>query len=169
MKIAIISDIHENYHNLTLFFTDIEGKNIEQIICLWDLIGIWISKLLAFNWIPVFMVWWNNDWSKVQITKISFQEWSKLKVSDEIFDFLEFEDKKFFLTHYPKLAVSMAKSWDFDAVFYWHNHEQNIEKIWNCLIINPWEISAFKTWKATYAIYDTENNIAEIIDRKNVV
>jgi predicted phosphodiesterase len=63
----------------------------------------------------------------------------------------------------------MAKSGDFDAVFCGHNHIFHIEKLDNCLIVNPWEISAHKSWKATFAVYNTTTNEAEIIELKGII
>jgi len=68
MKIAIISDIHENFHNLILALQEIEKHDIEQIICLGDLMNAGIAKILATQKIPVFMIWGNNDGEKVDIT-----------------------------------------------------------------------------------------------------
>ncbi len=64
MKIAIISDIHENTYNLVSFYEEIQEMNIEQIFCLWDIMNNGIAKLLAYSGIPVQMVWGNNDWKK---------------------------------------------------------------------------------------------------------
>ena len=123
----------------------------------------WIAKILASSSVPVYAIWWNNDWDKVAITKTALSKWSNMEVWFDTFDSIEIDGKKVFITHYPMLAKPMAKSWDFDAVFYWHDHAFNIDKINNCIIVNPWEISAHKTSKATFAIYDSETNQAEII------
>lgn len=61
----------------------------------------------------------------------------------------------------------MAKSGDYDAVFYGHDHIKNMEVVWDCLLLNPWEVSAHKTHTATYAVYDTDSNTAEIHALKN--
>jgi len=61
------------------------------------------------------------------------------------------------------IAKSMAKSGDYDAIFYGHNHIMNEEIINDCYVLNPWEVSAHKTWISSYAIYDTSTNRAEII------
>ncbi len=167
MKIAIISDIHENMYNLVSFYKEIESENIEQIFCLGDLINNWIAKILAFSWVPVKMVWWNNDWDKVAITKTSLLEKSCLTISSTVFDKIEIDWKKIFLSHYPMLAKPIAKSWEFDVIFYWHDHISNNIKIWKCLVVNPWEISSARTWKSTYAIYDTEKNLAKIKELKD--
>jgi predicted phosphodiesterase len=36
MKIAIISDIHDNAHNLVMFFEQVKKYNVEKIIFLGD-------------------------------------------------------------------------------------------------------------------------------------
>ena len=164
MKIAIISDIHENFYNLVSFYEKIEGMNIEHILCLWDLMNNGIAKTLAYSGIPVQMIWWNNDGSKVAIIKTSLSENSQLSVWEETFDIFEIAWRKLFLTHYPVLARPMAKSWDFDAVFFGHTHSVFAEQVNDSLLLNPGELSAHKTWTATFAIYDSDSNTAEIIE-----
>lgn len=169
MKIAIISDIHDNFHNLVSFFEDVQKYKVEKIIFLGDFINNGIAKILANSDIPVITIWGNNDGDKVAITKTALSENSNMTVWFDTFDFLEIDNRKIFITHYPLLAKPMAKSWDFDAVFYWHDHEKNIDKINDCLIVNPWELSAHKTDTATFAVYDSETNTAELIELDNVI
>jgi putative phosphoesterase len=169
MKVAVISDIHENFHNLAVFFQKIEGLEIEKIICLGDLINGGIAKILAKSKVPVFSLWGNNDGDKVAITKTSLAKESNLEMSFETFDIVKLGERKIFLTHYPLLAKPMAKSGDFDAVFYGHNHQKNIEKIGECLVVNPGEISAHKTGMSTFAVYDTKKNSAEIITLEEII
>lgn len=160
MKILVISDIHDNFDNLVKIFQEISDKNIDQIICLWDLINGWISRVITSHNIPVHLVWWNNDWEVVNITKNFLN--SKNTLASTVFDIVEFDSKKIFLSHYNTIAESMAKSWDFDAVFYGHDHIVHEWYIWECYILNPWEVWAHKTWKSSYAIYDTILNKAQI-------
>ncbi|MCK4635548.1 MAG: YfcE family phosphodiesterase [Candidatus Moranbacteria bacterium] len=170
MKVAVISDIHENFHNLILFFRHIEKNKVDQVICLGDFINNGIARLLANLDVSVFAVWGNNDGTKTQIVQTALAEGSNLDIeSDATFRFLDLDGQKSFLTHYPSLARPMAKSGDFDVVFYGHNHIHNIEKIGDCLIVNPGEISAHKTGDATFALYDSENNEAEIIVLENSI
>jgi predicted phosphodiesterase len=82
---------------------------------------------------------------------------------------VEIEWKKIFLTHYPMLAKPMAKSGEFDAVFCGHNHTFHQEMVNDCLLLNPWEISAHKSGKATFAIYDTTTNAAEILELQGAI
>ena len=165
MKILVISDIHDNFDNLVSIFKQTSDLNIWFIICLWDLWNNGIAKIISYQWIPVHFIWWNNDWEVVNITK-SFLE-SGHTVAPTVFDDIKISGKDIFMVHYPNIAKSMAKSWDYDVIFYGHDHKKHQEYIWDCLILNPWEVSAHKTWIASYAIHDTNTNTAEIIDIDN--
>ncbi len=169
MKIAIISDIHENFHNLILALQDMERQGIDQIICLGDLMNSGVAKLLGAQDLPVYMIWGNNDGEKVEITLASKKEGSSLTVSANVYDFLEFEGRKIFISHYDDLAQPMAKSGAYDAVFFGHTHIQSTEKIGNCWVVNPGELAANKTKKASYAIYDTPSNTVQIVYLKEAV
>ncbi len=169
MKIAIISDIHDNAHNLVMALEQIKTHNVEKILFLGDFCGAAIAWMLTASPIKVQAIWGNNDGDKSLITKFSCQEWSNLEIGFDVFDSLEIDNRKIFLSHYPMLAKPIAKSWDFDAVFYGHNHLKNKEFIWDCLVMNPGEVGAYKTGIATWALYDTKNNDAEIIEIKNSI
>lgn len=163
MKIGILSDVHENAHNLILALEECKKLDVEKILFLGDFINNWIAKIFASSTIPVFSIWWNNDGDKVAITKTSLSEWSNLEIWFDTFDSLEIDNRKIFLTHYPMLARPMAKSWEFDAVFYGHDHKINMDKIWNCIIVNPWELSGHKFGQSSFVVYDTTTNIASIV------
>ena len=169
MRIAIISDIHENFHNLILALSDMNGQSIDRILCLGDLMNSGIAKVLAIQEVPVYMIWGNNDGEKVDITVASKEEGSSLTVSNNTYDFITIDNRKIFITHYNDLAVPMAHSGLYDAVFYGHDHLKNIEKINDCWVVNPGELAASKTGIASYAIYDTASNSIEIITVENAI
>ena len=169
MKIAIISDIHDNAHNLVMALDQIKEYNVEQIIFLWDFCGAAIAGMLSSSPVKVTAIFGNNDGDKAMITKFCYKEWSNLEIGFDVFDKITIDNREIFLSHYPMLAIPMAKSWDFDAVFYGHNHLKNKEIIWDCLVLNPGEVGAYKTWIATFAIYDTTANNAEIVEIKNSI
>lgn len=165
MKVAIISDIHDNFHNLILVLKKIKkNKDIKKIIFLGNFINNGIAKILAGLNIPVRAIWGNNDGDKSAITKTSLNTKSNMTTADNVYDFLEIENRKIFITHYPDIAKPMAKSGEFDAVFYGHNHIKNKDRIGDCLVVNPGEVSGHKNSQISFAIYDTEKNNAEIID-----
>ncbi len=164
MKVAVISDIHENFHNLILALQDISAKEVDCIICLGDLINAGIAKVLSIQEVPVYMIWGNNDGEKTDIVRTAFREGSKLKVSLNVYDFLELDGRNVFVSHYNDLAMPMAKSGMYDAVFYGHNHIRKIETIGSTLVANPGELGAQKSGVASYILYDTESNQAELIE-----
>ena len=162
MKIAIISDIHENQHNLLKALEICRRNEIEKILCLGDLINPGIAKVLADSDVPVFSIWGNNDGEKVFITRISLAPGSSLTMGDNTYAFLEEDNRKIFITHYPELAEPIARSGVVEAVFYGHDHIKRQDYLSECLIVNPGELSAHMTGEATFAIFDTGHNQAGI-------
>lgn len=169
MKLAVISDIHENFHNLILAIQRIEKEKAGAIICLGDLINAGVAKVLAIQPVPVYMIWGNNDGEKTDIVRTAFRENSTLKVSLNVYDFLEIDTRKIFISHYNDLAEPMARSGDFDAVFYGHDHLAAVKEINGTLVVNPGELAAQKTGTASFALYDTKDNSVELIELEDTV
>jgi putative phosphoesterase len=163
MKIGIISDIHENFHNLILALAAMKAEGVEQILCLGDLMNDGIAKVLSISEIPVFMIWGNNDGDKIMLMRTALKPGSNLKVSNNTYDFLDYDGRKIFITHFDDLAEPMALSNRFDAVFFGHTHLPGVKLNGRCLIVNPGELSAQRTGKATVAVYDTKIHMANII------
>ena len=169
MKIGIISDIHENFHNLILALKKMKEEKVEQIICLGDLMNDGIAKVLSISATPVFMVWGNNDGDRVVLTKTSSRAGSNLVSSINTYDFLEYDNRKIFVTHFQDLAIPMARSGMFDAIFCGHTHISQIEQVGKCLIANPGEVSAQRTGTASLAIYDTTLHEVRMVVLENTV
>ena len=169
MKIGVISEIHENFHNLILGLRKMKEEKVDQIICLGDLMNDGIAKVLSISETPVFMIWGNNDGDRVVLTKTSSRPGSHLSSSINTYDFLEYNNRKIFVTHYDDLAIPMAKSGMFDVIFYGHTHISKLEQQGNSLIVNPGEISAQRTGIASLAVYDTILHKARIIELENIV
>lgn len=169
MKIAIISDIHENFHNLILALQEMKKQQVEQILCLGDLMNAGIAKILMAQDIPTYLIWGNNDGEKVEITLASKQPNSSLEVGVKTYESVKMGGRKIFISHYEDLAEPMAKSGEFDAVFFGHTHISSLERTNDCWVVNPGELAAMKTKKATFSIYDTSYNTVEIIELKNSV
>lgn len=163
MKVAVFSDIHENSHNLVVALEECQKLKVKKILFLWDFVSPLVAQILASSPVPVFAIWGNNDGDKVALVKKSLAPWSNLEMWLDVFDTITLEWRNIFMTHYPMLAKPMAKSWDFDAVFYGHDHKYNMDKIGDCIIINPGELGAHKFGKASFALYNTTTNQAEII------
>ncbi|KKQ60709.1 MAG: phosphodiesterase, MJ0936 family protein [Parcubacteria group bacterium GW2011_GWE2_38_18] len=137
MKIAIMADVHDNFNNLVGALNIAKRKKVKQIIFLGDFCCNGIAKLLAAFDIPVHAIWGNNDGAKGSIMKTSLSKGSNLSVKNNIYDVVEFNGRKIFISHYHDIVKSMAKSGDFDAIFYGHDHNINKEMIGKCLVLNP--------------------------------
>ncbi len=64
------------------------------------------------------------------------------------------------------LAELLAKSGEYNAVFHGHTHDSKNETLANSLLLNPGAVCGVQKGKpgiASYAIYDTATNTAEII------
>ena len=169
MKVAVISDIHENFHNLILALESSKEKGVDMIICLGDMMNAGVAKILAIQDVPVYLIWGNNDGEVVDTMRASYREGSNLTVGLSTYDFLEIGDKKIFITHYDNLAIPMAKSGLYDAVFYGHNHLQKLEKVNDCFVVNPGEICAQKTGVSSYVIYDTAIHHVDVVELRNTI
>ena len=76
-------------------------------------------------------------------------------------------NRKIAFNHYPKLGELLAKTGDYDAVFYGHTHVAVNKKIGKTLLLNPGAVCGIQGGKpgiATYAIYDTKTNSAKILE-----
>lgn len=169
MKVAVVSDIHDNEHNLLRSLERMKEQQVENILCLGDIINPGVAKILADCGIPVFSIWGNNDGDKVLITKLSLSKESFLEVSDKTYASIEIDGRSIFMTHYPDLVRQAALSGIYDVVFYGHDHTRYDGLIGECLVINPGEISAQKTRTATYALYDTVLNQFSFVELEDAV
>ncbi|MDH4330040.1 MAG: YfcE family phosphodiesterase [Candidatus Moranbacteria bacterium] len=163
MKIAVISDIHDNFHNMVCAVEEIEKRDVEYVLCLGDLVANGIAKILAKLNVPVLLIWGNNIGDKVQVMNTAFESKGKLTVSEKTYDSIELGGRKLFLSHYPDLANPIAASGEFDAVFFGHTHKKSQEKLGDCLVLNPGEIGTMVVSEASFAVYDTKTNEAEFV------
>lgn len=163
MKVAIISDIHENFHNLIKTLDECERRNVGRIFCLGDLINPGIAMVLSKSKISVYSLWGNNDGDKVMILSFANAPGSNLEMANYSYAFVDVDGKNGFISHFDDLARPMAKSGEFDFVFYGHDHKKQVEHVGECVLVNPGEVSAQLRGEATFAIYDTNEHDAEII------
>ena len=163
MKIAIISDIHDQIENLNWALKQIENKDISHIFTLGDYTSSYIVERLQFGNCPVHAVWGNCDGDKQSMLRASHNENPNIIFANNVFDTVEIESKKYFLTHFPDLAENAAKSLDYDAVFHGHTHYKRNEKIGTVPIINPGKLAMYPDNKISFAIFDTKTSKTEFI------
>ena len=130
MKIAVLSDIHDNIWKLEEGLKSIENINdVQAMVFCGDLCAPFTLKQLGegFKRGPIHVVWGNNDGDKILNQKIASS-------FDNVFlhgNFMEIklDQVRIAANHYPELAGHLADSQNFEAVFYGHNHTAKSEKI----------------------------------------
>jgi hypothetical protein len=158
MRIAILSDIHDNLWNLAAAIRAVAGA--DALICCGDLCSPFVIDELAKFGNDVHIVFGNNDADLYRITSKAMKT-SHVRVHGELFQ-ADFDGRRFAVNHFDYIARPMAKSQDYDVVCFGHNHEYEITREAGCLLINPGPIMGAKfstgAWEdvtPSFAVYDS--------------
>lgn len=160
MKIAIVSDTHDNLPNFEKAVEYAEKNNIETIIhcgdvCNPDTLKTTLKDFKGATFVAV----GNMDADRFE-DKTIFREYPGIKIFYEIGE-VELGGKKIAFAHLPETAKELALSEKYDLVFYGHTHKPWEEKVGKTRVTNPGNLSG-TFYKATFAIYDTENDKLEL-------
>jgi len=162
MKIAIVSDIHDNIWKLKAVTQAIQPYQAELLIFCGDFCAPFTLKQLADEFTgPIHAVWGNNDGDKWLLTVIANQA-GQVTLHGELAE-LDVDGKKIGVNHYPEIGRRLAESGAYDLVCYGHNHEAKIETVGQTQLINPGEIMG-RFGKTTFAIYDTSTHTAQLVE-----
>ena len=161
VKIAIMSDSHDNIEKIISSLDIIKNANIDLIIHAGDFCSPYTAFPFKGISIPFVGVFGNNDGDKLNLR-------DKFKKIGTIYDYchiMQTEDSKdIIITHFPDMVKSLARSQDFDFVVYGHTHRTLIKKESKTLILNPGTLSGDLSDKCTFMILDTDLNEVNIIE-----
>jgi putative phosphoesterase len=173
MKIAVISDTHDNLRVLDKALHYFKNQGIELIIHCGDWDMPFVMRIFAKFNIPIKGVLGNGD---PDIQKYQYQMQNlpvlknlKLDLSARMQDF-SVDGKRIAVFHGddPHVKYLIIESQLYDVFCVGHNHESSIEKKGKTLVINPGTFIGYSIEKgivpATAAIYDTQTNEAQMID-----
>ncbi len=160
MKIAIISDTHDNVLNLEKAIEWMNNKNISQIIHCGDLCApATLKEVLAPKFKgTIHMVFGNGDDADL-ILQVA-EQFKHVKYYNNVGE-IEIDKHKIAFVHFPKEAKELAQSGKYDFVFYGHTHKPWIEKMGKTEILNPGTLAGMFS-KATFAVWNTENGEFEL-------
>lgn len=156
MKIAVISDSHDNLDNVEKIVKLVNDKSFDHLIHLGDVCSPFSVNILNKLSCPYTGIFGNNDGEWLGIQKLSYGKFCKGPVIKEL------SGKKFILMHEGEIADFISDKVDF--VLFGHSHNPLIKKVGKKFIINPGTISGYLAKSATYAIIDTEEETAEIFE-----
>ena len=147
MKIAIVSDTHDNLANFNKIINWLNKEKIKIILHCGDICNQETIDEAVKNFKgEIKFVRGNGDFDLNDIPE-------KMEI--------ELGNKKIGFVHYPKIAKEMADSGKYDLVFYGHTHKPWEEKVDNCRLVNPGEVAG-QRFKPTFAIYDTQTDSLEL-------
>lgn len=170
MKIAIMSDSHDQWNNLKAAIKIAEEKNCKEIWFAGDLIaptGILILRNFKGT---VRLVLGNNEGELLgiadQISKaenIDMQAPERTQVARGMVYEHEINGVKIFMNHYPKIAQLAAKSGEYDVVVYGHDHTYHESTIKNTQLLNPGALTYTSNGPSSFMIFDTNDRSVEKI------
>lgn len=149
MKIALVSDSHDNLTLIKRFVEDVKGRGVDLIIHLGDIISPFSAREFLRAEKKIISVFGNND--------------GEIKGLSNLLDIkpfpreLEIGGKKILLYHDPLFDENKVEPWDF--IFYGHTHKKYFIKRGKTLIINPGELCGYLTSLSTYVTLDLKNPV----------
>jgi hypothetical protein len=160
MRIAILSDSHDNIPNILKALDWINQAGISLIIHCGDLAApAVLSKVIMPKFSGEFHFVHGNVGDPELLEKIA-KDFPNVTVHGEVGQ-IELDNRKIAFTHFPEKALELAKKGTFDLVFYGHTHKPWEEKIGDCRMVNPGTLAGM-FYKATFAVYDTATDKLEL-------
>lgn len=149
MKIALVSDSHDNLDKIKKFVKDVKERQVDLIIHLGDIISPFSAREFLKAEKKIISVFGNND--------------GEIKGLSDLLDIkpfpreLEIDGKKIVLYHDPLFDENKTEPWDF--LFYGHTHKKYYIKKGKTTIINPGELCGYLTSLSTYVTLDLSNPV----------
>jgi hypothetical protein len=154
MKIAIMSDSHNRWQNLTSAVEWANEEKCDKLLFAGDLVRKeGIAILAQFNK-EVVLVWGNNQ-MRNKIVKEEVQKYSNVKVAGVIYKD-KIANQNIIMSHLPS-KVESQKNKDCDIAIHGHTHEYREEVVDEVKFICPGEISGHKTREVSFAVVDLQS------------
>lgn len=165
MKIAIISDSHDNVYNLEKFLDWAAEKKIEMIIHCGDLAAPgMLSKVIVPKFSGLIHLVYGNVADREKMPQVC-EKFANIKLHGDQGELeIEVAGKmiKIAFCHFPDQAKELAESGKYKIVFYGHNHKPWMETLDNgCQLVNPGTLGGLFQ-RATFTFWDTETGKMEL-------
>ena len=162
MKIAIISDSHDNVPNIDKALEHIESQGIEHMIHCGDVCAPGVFEHFAKNFTGELHVCFGNVDGDRKKSREKVADFPNVTIHGERGS-VNMGGLKIGFVHYPDQAREMAASdAAFDYVCYGHDHRAWEEQVGDCKILNPGTLAGLFA-KATFAILDTNKKSADLV------
>ncbi|MFA7365135.1 MAG: YfcE family phosphodiesterase [Patescibacteria group bacterium] len=151
MKIAVISDSHDNLANIGLFLKEIKKDTIKKIICCGDLCNEDTMKYLSENFTGTIYIIKGNADNYEDEDVLKYKNIKYLgRYSSPLLN-----NVKIGMCHEPEyISKLLEKHKDLTFIFYGHTHKPWISMRENSTLVNPGTLGGVFQ-KASFAIFDT--------------
>jgi hypothetical protein len=165
MKIAIISDTHDNLATLDKFLAYIKENPVGAVIHCGDIADGGTLKHLAENFPDNILAVFGNMDYRESVENAAKKYPGRIQLFKN-FGQAEIGGLRIGFCHFPEIAKTRAKESDFDFVFYGHTHKPWQEQIGSCRLANPGTLAGM-FYQATFAVLDasTRNLELKIVSR----
>ncbi len=160
MKVAVLSDSHDNIWNLERVLQDVADAGM--LIFCGDLCAPFTLDMLGAGFAgPVHVTFGNNDGDILLLTRIA-AKYPHVTLSAP-FGQAEADGRRLAFVHYPEFGEGLAALGRYDAVFVGHTHRPVVQRVGNSLLANPGEVMG-RFGRPGYGIYDTETGAFKHVD-----
>lgn len=159
MKIAIISDTHDNLANLEKFLSFAKEEKIKAVFHCGDVtntetLAYFVSKFPG----EVFLCLGNADLKEEIIKNFSERKEERLKIFEGSGE-VNLEDKKFIFSHFLESIENRLN--DSDFAFFGHTHRPWLKNAKKPIILNPGNLAGLY-YRATFAALDLKTGIPQL-------
>ena len=155
MKIAVLSDTHDQIGNLRSAVRLLNEEGIGLMIHCGDLISAFMLEELARFRGEVHLVYGNNVGDRRQIEASCGTRFPAIR-HHGVMGTLTAGGRRIAFVHYPADAASLAEAGGHDVVCCGHNHRYEMSRMNGCMILNPGEMLG-KELAPGFCILDLEN------------
>ena len=157
MKVAIISDIHDNLINLEKCLAWSKANAVAAVICCGDIVNSETLDYLAKNFKgTIYLVRGNLEIYQ----EIEVQQYSNINYLG-LANIFTLDNKKIGVCHQPDLIKEIIRQGQCDYIFYGHTHQPWLKQENSVKIINPGTLGGV-FYKASFAVLDTETGELEL-------
>ena len=160
MKIAVISDSHDNTDNISKAVDIANKKDCSFLFHLGDFVSPFCALRLGDFEGKVKAVFGNCDGEKIGLIRAFNSINAEIQKPPSV---MEIENKKIVLMHEPFLFDEIIHSDEIDFIFYGHLHKIDQRKEKNTYILNPGETGGWVE-NPSFFVVDINSNIFEKIE-----
>jgi uncharacterized protein len=167
MKVAIISDIHDNQINLQKVLDWCGSNSITSIFCCGDVTNLETLEMIVNNFSgDIYLVRGNCElYDEKDIVPKGHDKILSIKYCGKIANF-KLDKYSIGLCHEPYL-INKVLDKKCDIIFYGHTHKPWIEDRGDTKIVNPGTLGGTFSL-GTFAVWDTENGNLKLLRVENL-